>query len=123
MSRKGMGLAVVLMLAVAWVVAAAPPAGNAPKGGAAPKPAAAQSESSYWNKFKTLFVDWDDNAQPGSPHTEVTGVRGVNIEQALGNKGYDWSAVSYMENFQVSMDDAKKFLQEGRLGPYQAPVR
>jgi hypothetical protein len=66
-----------------------------------------------------VFVDWNDTAQPGQAKTEVTGVKGVNIEQSLGSDGYDWQAVYYMEEYQVSMNDEMKFLQEGKIGPYQ----
>lgn len=83
-------------------------------------PATARAdETSYWNLFKSVFVDWDDNAQPGTAQTEVCGVRGVNVEEGLGSSGYDWGAVAYMEDFQVSVADEMKFLKEGKLGPYQ----
>ncbi len=78
-----------------------------------------QSEAGYWDKFKMLFVDWDDNAAPGTPKSEVAGVRGVGVMDALGDKTYDWSAIQYMEDFSVSMDAEKQFLKEGKLGPYQ----
>ena len=76
-------------------------------------------DESYWAKFKTMFVDWDDNAQPGAAHTEVTGTRGMNQEEALGSAGYDWTAVSYMEDFTVPIENEKSFLSEAKLGPYQ----
>jgi len=76
-------------------------------------------EASYWNRFKTLFVDWDDNAQPGTAKTETVGVRGLDLQKEIGAKGYDWPAVKYMEDFKVSLADQKQFLKEGKLGPYQ----
>lgn len=80
--------------------------------------AATAAEMGYWDRFKSVFVDWDDNAPPKSGKTEVTGVRGVDVEQALGKKGYDWDAVTYMEDFTVSMDAERQFLEEGQLGPF-----
>ena len=80
---------------------------------------AVADDTSYWDRFKTYFVDWDDDAKPGTAPTEVAGVRGVNVEQALGSDKYDWAAVLYMEEFEVSVADEKKFLQEGKLGPFQ----
>jgi hypothetical protein len=80
---------------------------------------AGSDQMSYWDRFKMVFVDWNDTAQPGQAKTEVTGVRGVNVEEALGKDGYDWDAVHDMENYQVSMQDEMKFLQEGKIGPYQ----
>ena len=76
-------------------------------------------EVSYWAKFKALFIDWDDNAPPGSARTETVGVRGVGLEKELGDEGFDWSAVNYMEDLKVSMEMEKAFLQEAKLGPYQ----
>ena len=81
-------------------------------------PAAKADDSSYWNRFKSIFVDWDDDAEPGQARTEVTGVRGLNVEEALGTKDYDWKAVKYMEDLKISMEQEKKFLKEGGLGPY-----
>ena len=81
------------------------------------------AEVGYWDRFKSVFVDWDDNAPPASGKTQVTGVRGVNVEKALGKKGYDWDAVSYMEDFTVSMDSEKQFLEEGKLGPFAKGVK
>lgn len=75
-------------------------------------------DASYWNKFKTLFVDWDDNAKPGSPQTQVAGTRGIGVEKELSS-GYSWRDVDYMEDFQVPIDSEKAFLQEDKLGPYQ----
>lgn len=95
-----------------------PPKSGQPAAKPQPKPQPAQ-EQGYWDKFKGIFVDWDDDAKPGQAKTQVSGVRGVNVETALGNKGYEWSAVKAMEDYQVSMDEVKQFLQEGRLGPYQ----
>jgi len=107
--KRGMGrIGVLLLLVAASVVFTVP----ALVGGQ-------QQEIGYWDKFKMLFVDWDDNAQPGTPRTQVTGVRGLNVEQALGGQGYDWNAVKYMEDYKVSVNDEMKFLQDGKLGPYQ----
>ncbi len=83
-------------------------------------PAARAEEPSFWERFKTVFVDWDDSAAPGERATEVAGVRGMDVEEALGEEGYDWEAVTYMEELQVKMEDEKVFLQRGRLGPFQA---
>lgn len=95
--------------------------GNQPaKGQQKPAQKAPEKEKGYWDRFKGVFVDWDDNAKPGQARTQVSGCRGVNVEKALGNKGYDWPAVGYMEDYQVSLDEVKTFLEEGRLGPYQA---
>jgi hypothetical protein len=82
-------------------------------------PAVAGDEASYWDRFRTLFVDWDDNAKPGTAKTETVGVRGVEMQDAIGKKGYDWEAVKYMEDFQVTVNEEMRFLQEGKLGPYQ----
>jgi len=79
----------------------------------------ADDEPSFWDRFKTLFVEWDDQAPEGSARTEVTGVRGLDVEGALGSDKYDWTAVDYMERYYVSMEDEAKFLQEGGLGPYR----
>ena len=76
------------------------------------------AEMGYWDRFKSVFVDWDDNAPVNSKATEVTGVRGMNVEKALGTKGYDWAAVAYMEDYTLSMDDERAFLEEGKLGPF-----
>ncbi len=81
--------------------------------------AQADEESWFWKSVKSVFVDWDDDAEPGDPKTEVTGVRGVDVEEKMGDKGYDWEAVSYMENYEVSMETHKRFLKAGKLGPYQ----
>ncbi|MFO8056216.1 MAG: hypothetical protein R6V10_02840 [bacterium] len=81
--------------------------------------ARADEESWFWKKVKKVFVDWDDNAEPGDPKTEVAGVRGVDVEDKMGDKGYDWEAVSYMEDFQLSMEAHKRFLKDAGLGPYQ----
>jgi len=114
MRRRRAGiLAVIFALAAVFAILAGPGWPGVPTA------TAQDDESSYWNRFKSLFVEWDDDAQPGSPQTEVCGVRGVNVEEALGDDNYDWDAVLYMEEFQVSMNDEKKFLQEGKLGPYQ----
>lgn len=115
-------------LAVALVgsgLALAQKGGGPPAKGQQKPPAGKQeqpqkpAEKSYWDKFKGVFVDWDDNAKPGQAKTQVSGTRGVNVEKSLGNKGYDWAAVAYMEDYQVSMEEAKQFLEEGQLGPYQ----
>jgi hypothetical protein len=84
---------------------------------------AVAAEAGYWDRFKSVFVDWDDNAPPASGKTQVTGVRGVNVEKALGKKGYDWDAVNYMEDFTVSMDSERSFLEEGKLGPFAKGVK
>lgn len=81
--------------------------------------ARADEEGWFWKKVKKVFVDWDDNAEPGDPKTEVAGVRGVDVEEKMGDKGYDWKAVSYMENYQVSIESHKRFLKAGKLGPYK----
>jgi len=106
MKRPGVAIAAALLLAMATAVFMAP----ALAGG---------DEASYWNRFKMLFVDWDDNAQPGSARTETVGVRGLDLEKELGSKGFDWAAVRYMEDFKVSVNQEMKFLKEGKLGPYQ----
>jgi len=82
-------------------------------------PQAGAEDDSYWNRFKSLFIDWEDDAEVGDRHTEVTGVRGVDIEEKLGDKGYDWQAVNYMEDFKVGMEDEKEFMKKGGLGPFQ----
>jgi hypothetical protein len=76
-------------------------------------------DASYWNKFKSVFVDWDDNAPAGAPQTQVAGVRGLGQEKALGNQGYNWNDVSFMEDFQVPLESEKAFLETAKLGPYQ----
>jgi len=81
--------------------------------------AAAAAETSYWDRFKSVFVDWDDNAPPSSGRTQVTGVRGVDVEKKL-KKGYDWAAVNDMENYTLAMDTERAFLEEGKLGPFAA---
>ena len=75
-------------------------------------------EDSFWKKVRRSYVEWDDNAKTGKA-TEVAGVRGMDVEKKLGDKGYDWAAVKAMEDYQLSLDAQKNFLQEGRLGPYQ----
>ena len=106
MTRKGMALvlALALLMGAAAVLTA---------------PVLAQQQLGYWDRFKTLFVDWDDNAQPGSARTETVGVRGLEVEQELGDKDYDWDAVAYMEELKISVNDEMQFLQQGKLGPYQ----
>ena|SRR3989337_2514618 len=105
--RKKIGMAAALVLLAAGAVIFTVPA------------FAGNEQMGYWDKFKTVFVDWDDNPPAGKAHTEVTGVRGMNVEQALGPQGYDWAAVWYMEDYKVSVDDEMKFLQDGKLGPFQ----
>ena len=34
-------------------------------------------ETGYWDRVKSVWVDWDDQAQPEHGRTQVTGVRGV----------------------------------------------
>jgi hypothetical protein len=77
------------------------------------------SEASYWDSFKTLFIDWEEDAEPGSAQTATVGVRGVEKVKLIGKDGYDWEAVWAMEDFLVTMDDEKAFLKEGGLGPYK----
>jgi len=81
--------------------------------------ARADEESWFWKSVKSVFVDWDDDAEPGDARTEVAGVRGVDVEEKLGDKGYDWEAVTFMEDYQISMEAHKRFLQAGKLGPYK----
>lgn len=99
-----------LVLAALFIVAGLPLVLDTP---------AAKAEASYWDRFKSIFIDWDDNAEPGAAHTEVTGVRGVDVEEALGDDDYDWAAVGYMENVSVSVNEEKAFLEEGGLGPFR----
>ena len=82
-------------------------------------PVLAQQEMGYWDRFKTLFVDWDDNAKPGTARTETVGVRGIEVEKELGKDGFDWASVQYMEDLSISVNEEMQFLQEGKLGPYQ----
>ena len=77
-------------------------------------------DDSYWSKFKSVFVDWDDDAPAGSAKTTVSGVRGLEMQKDLGTGAYDWTAVTYMEDYKVSMDEEKSFLQAGQLGPFKA---
>jgi hypothetical protein len=77
-------------------------------------------DDGYWGKFKSMFVDWDDDAPAGSAKTEVAGVRGVSVEKELGDKGYDWKAVKHMEDLQITEAQMKAFLQEGQLGPFKS---
>ena len=80
---------------------------------------AGDEDLSYWDRFRMLFIDWDDDSNVGTARTEVTGVRGLDIEEKLGDEGYDWSAVKYMEDYQVSIEEEMAFLKAGGLGPYQ----
>ena len=107
MKRKKIWKAAALMVLVAGAVVFTVPA------------FAGNEQLGYWDRFKMVFIDWNDTAQPGQAKTEVTGCRGLNVEQALGANGYDWDAVHFMEDYKVSMQDEMKFLQEGKLGPYQ----
>jgi len=122
MKRKSLKVVAGLVLAAGLMLLVVAGGVALAKGGAkTPPPPAKETpeESSYFSKFKSVFIDWDDNAPSGSPKTQVAGVRGIGVEQALGNNGYDWKAVYYMEDFQVSMADEKQFLSDGKLGPYQ----
>lgn len=76
-------------------------------------------DDSYWNSFKSIFVDWDDNAPEGSPQTQTVGVRGIGVEKALSESGYDWQAVVFMETVNVPIKTEKVFLEEANLGPFQ----
>jgi len=79
-----------------------------------------RKDPSYWDKFKTVFVDWDDDAPKGSPRTETTGVRGgKELAGKLGND-YDLDAVTFMEDFTILMDEEDLFLEQGGVGPYKA---
>jgi hypothetical protein len=76
-------------------------------------------DASYWTKFKSVFVDWDDSAKPGSTKTATVGVRGMNVEKELAVKdGYKWDDVNYMEDFPVNIDEEKAFLNKAKLGPF-----
>ena len=78
-----------------------------------------RKDPSYWDKFKNVFVDWDDDAPKGSPRTETTGVRGIEVEQALTDSDYDWPSVKFMEDFTILMDEEDLFLEQGGVGPYK----
>jgi len=75
-------------------------------------------EESFWRMVRRSYVEWDDNAKTGKA-TEVAGVRGLDVEKKLGDKGYDWAAVKAMEDYQLDLEAQKRFLQIYRLGPYQ----
>ncbi|HUT52197.1 MAG TPA: hypothetical protein VM658_02290 [bacterium] len=107
MKKKNLWKAAALMVLVAGAVIFTVPA------------FAGSDQMSYWDRFRMVFIDWNDTAQPGQAKTEVTGVRGLNVEEALGKDGYDWDAVYYMEDYKVSENDEMKFLQEGKIGPFQ----
>jgi hypothetical protein len=77
-------------------------------------------ETGYWGKFKGMFVDWDDDAPPGSAKTTTAGVRGLDKQKKLGGKEYDWKAVNDMEDYKVTREEVEAFLKEGQLGPFQA---
>ncbi len=70
----------------------------------------------YWAIYKSVFVDWDDDALPSANKTTVV-IRYPGVE--LKNGEYDWAAVHDMENFMVRIEVQKVFLQEAGLGPFQ----
>ncbi len=80
-----------------------------------------EEEVSFWDSFKLMFVDWDDDnyEDDSGGKTEVVGLRGVNVEEALGSDKYDWDDLRKIEDFNVSPDQVKSFLEQGQLGPYK----
>jgi len=88
-----------------------------------------KDESSFWRVFRKVFTRSEPNWNPPSGVTEVagtrkgvtevSGVRGIEVEGEL-KEFYDYDSVLWMERYKIKEEAVRKFLENRKLGPYQA---
>ena len=87
-----------------------------------------KDEPSFWRVFRKVFTRSDPNWNPPSGVTEVagtrkgvtevSGVRGIEVEGEL-KEFYDYDSVLWVERYQIKEQSVRNFLENRKLGPYQ----